>query len=175
MTKAVDFNELLSGASIQQLSLLFDKDRVTVRKVIEEFNIQPASKRSGHPIYKVSEIAPFLSRVGGSGRGGVGNKSSHEKDHWDAELKRQKFMENNGDLWRTDVVVQSYIAVFKFIRESVTVFVDRIEYETEVDEKTVTSIKNFADLLLSDTREKILGADFEEKPDESDVDEDLGI
>ena len=66
--------------------------------------------------------------------------SANEKDYWDAQLKKQKFEENAGDLWRTDKVVEILAGVFKVFRENVTVFAVSMTPKPDVDESELLVI-----------------------------------
>lgn len=141
-------------------------DRRTVTDRLRD--IEPSGNRASHPIYRLVDAAPKLI-----GDGSIRSRrdSSSEKDYWDAQLKKQKFEENAGDLWRTDKVVEVFASVFKTFRENVVVFIDRLEYETGLPPEVIESAKAFGDHLLVETRGKLMTIDTGEDQDESDTED----
>lgn len=141
-------------------------DRRTVTDRLRE--VEPAGTRASHPIYRMVDAAPKLI---GDGEVQSRRSAANEKDFWDAQLKKQKFEENAGDLWRTDKVVEILAGVFKVFRENVTVFVDRLEHETGLPPEMIESAKSFGDHLLTETRAKLLEIDTGENQDEGDTED----
>jgi len=186
-TKASEFAELVRGASVNQLAQLFDLDRRTVANRLKD--VQPCGKRNSFPVYKISEVAELLV-VGYMSEDKLTKAqqlkhAGNEKDYWDSQLKRIKYLENTGDLWRTERIVEVFAMVFKQIRESTTVFIDALEHESGLPPKQIDKAKHFGDALLVEMRDKLLTLEldpvgehdfasdpFTETHDESD-DEDL--
>lgn len=162
-TKASEFTELVRGASINQLAQLFDLDRRTVADRLKE--VQPSGRRNSFPIYKISDVAELLV-VGYMTQEQMSEtqkrqRADKEKDYWDAKLKEQKYLENMGDLWRTDRIVEVFAVVFKQIRESVTVFIDALEHESGLPPKQIEKAKNFGDALLVEMRDKLMSMNLD--------------
>lgn len=162
-TKASEFTELLRGASVNQLAQLFDLDRRTVANRLKD--VQPCGKRNSFPVYKISEVAELLV-VGYMSEDKLtkAQKLKHagnEKDYWDSQLKRLKYLENTGDLWRTERIVEVFAVVFKQIRESVTVFIDALEHESGLPPKQIEKAKHFGDALLVEMRDKLLSLELD--------------
>lgn len=164
MAATITYQDLVKGFSINQLAELFAMDRRTVTDRLRD--VEPAGLRSSHPIYRLMDAAPKLS---GDGQVQTRRNATNEKDYWDAQLKKQKFEENAGDLWRTDKVVEVFAGVFKVFRENVTVFVDRLEHETGLPPEMIESAKSFGDHLLKETRAKLLAMDTSEDSDQGDT------
>lgn len=164
MAATITYQDLVKGFSINQLAELFGMDRRTVTDRLRD--VEPAGTRASHPIYRMVDAAPKLCV-----EGAIQSRRSaaNEKDYWDAQLKKQKFEENAGDLWRTDKVVEVFAGVFKVFRENVTVFIDRLEHETGLPPETIESAKAFGDHLLTETRAKLLAMDTDEDQDELDT------
>lgn len=85
--------------------------------------------------------------------------AAREKDLWDSKLKQQKFLEIDGDLWRTELVIRVLAEVFKKFRESVVVFSDQMEHEADLPPEQVARAKKFSDGLLADVRERLINLD----------------
>jgi hypothetical protein len=167
MARRFDFNDLLVGASINQLGQMFDLDRRTVTDRLK--GISPSGKRGGHSIYKISDVAPML--INGYMREDEIDekrrrmKASEEKDFWESQNKRLKFLESNGDLWRTEKVVEVFAVVFKQFRESIVVFIDNLEHESGLPPETIDKVKRFGDGLLVEVREKLLQMEVDDSDD----------
>lgn len=162
-TKASEFAELVRGASINQLAQLFDLDRRTVADRLKE--VQPCGRRNSFPIYKIADVAELL--VSGYmtqdqlSEAQKRKRADKEKDYWDAKLKEQKYLENMGDLWRTEKIIEVFAEVFKQIRESVVVFLDALEHEADLPPKQVEKAKHFGDALLVEMRDKLMTLDLD--------------
>ncbi len=161
MAATLTYQDLVKGFSINQLAELFGMDRRTVTDRLRE--VTPSGTRASHPIYRMVDAAPKLV---GDGEIQTRRNASSEKDYWDAQLKKQKFEENAGDLWRTDKVVEIMAGVFKVFREGVTVFVDRMEHESNLPPEIIETTKAFGDHLLTETRAKLLAMDTGEDDDQ---------
>lgn len=163
-----EFNELLKGMSISQLGKMFDLDRRTVSDRLKE--CKPSGSRSSHSIYKVSEVAEYLlqSYMGEGKVSEIGKRqrADREKDYWDAMLKKQKFEENSGDLWRTEKVVSIFADVFKTFRESIVMYLDTLEHESGLEGEVIDKAKGVTDGLLVEIRNKLLVMEIDEDEDE---------
>jgi hypothetical protein len=168
MAATLTYQDLVRGFSINQLAELFEMDRRTVTDRLRD--VDPSGTRASHPVYRMVDAAPKLLGIGeNSVKTAIRN--ANEKDYWDAQLKKQKFEENAGDLWRTDKVIEVFAQVFKQFRESVVVFIDGLEHESGLPPETIASAKMFGDSLLTECRAKLLEIDTGE---DSDVDPDAG-
>lgn len=167
MAKRFEFSDLVAGASISQLGQMFDLDRRTVTERLK--NMAPAGRRAGHPIYKISEVAPLMVS-GYMGADEVDEKqrrlkAGDEKDYWDAKLKEQKYLENRSDLWRTEKVIDVFASVFKQFRETVVVFVDNLEHESGLPPEAIDKTKQFADGLLIEMRDRLTNLNVDPSDD----------
>jgi len=160
-----EFDELLKGMSIRQITLLLDVEREALADMIRDAGIQPSGKRGGNPIYLLSEVAPHvvqsvapLLAPGDSTKLATRiqrKNASTEKDYWDAQLKRQKFMEQAGDLWRTEKLIDTLAGIFKHLRESIVVFLDSMEHESGLPVSQIEKTKAFGDALLQGMHDKL--------------------
>lgn len=153
-----EFHDLLRGATVSQLMQLFEVDR---REVVSRLrNIDPVGNRGKSPIYRVSQVAEavMFGERGGEALSEAQRRkqAAQEKDYWDSQLKRQKFLEQAGDLWRTDKVIDVMAQVFKLFRESVVVFMDELEHESGLPPEQVAKAKVFGDGLLNGMRSTLL-------------------
>jgi hypothetical protein len=79
---------------------------------------------------------------------------------WKAQLSRQKFEENQGDLWRTSRVIEVMGTAFKITRMQIMMFRDSLQHQTELSDKQVKIIDKMSDDLLLSMR-KALVDEFE--------------
>lgn len=159
MAAPYTFADLLRGASINQLAELFDLDRRTVTERLRD--LKPCGTRATFPIYKVREAAMLLTeRYVYNDKGELvrneKRKQESDKDYWDGQLKKQKFEENAGDLWRTEKVVTAISEILKLFREGLTTFVDNMEYDSGLPPEQVAKVRAFSDNLLTYCRERLL-------------------
>lgn len=143
-------------------------DRRTVTDRLRD--VEPAGTRASHPIYRMVDAAPKLCV-----EGAIQSRRSaaNEKDYWDAQLKKQKFEENAGDLWRTDKVIVMLSEVLKLFREGVTIFVDNMEHESGLAQDQIDKVKSFSDNLLTSCRTQLLQLNADEL--QLDSEDDLGL
>ena len=158
MAATLTYAECVKGFSINQLAELFEMDRRTATDRLR--NVEPSDNRGGHPIYRMLDAAPALLEINTTVKSKMA--AAREKDYWDAQLKKQKFEENAGDLWRTDKVIEVFASVFKQFRESVVVFIDGLEHESGLPPKTIAAAKGFGDALLHECRAKLVSMDTNE-------------
>lgn len=160
-----EFETLLKGASIRQISLLFEVHRDVVAEAIRDGNVQPTGDRAGNPVYRVVDVAPYLVRPVSSGQKVQRRSASTEKDYWDAQLKRQKFLENAGDLWRTEKVIDVLAEIFKHLRESIVVFLDTMEHESGLPPAQIDRTKAFGDALMQNMHDKLVALNVDTSDD----------
>lgn len=146
------YPEVLQGVSISQLGEIFNLDRRTVTSRLRK--AKPSGERSGNPIYRILDAAPLLlERYVYNEKGELVRNDNRvdesAKDYWDAQLKRQKYEENAGDLWRTDRVVSTISQILKLFRESIVVFMDNLEHDSGLPQDQIIRAKKFSDNLLT--------------------------
>lgn len=79
---------------------------------------------------------------------------------WKAQLSRQKFESNRGELWATHRVIETFAAAFKAVRMQILMFVDIVEQRDELSDKQRQIIQKLSDDLL-DGLQKALVDEFE--------------
>lgn len=92
---------------------------------------------------------------------------------WDALLKRQKWEENAGDLWRTSKVRETLSATFQTIKSTMQLWVETIERQTELSSAQRALIVELVDALAQDIYDKMaeeaagegFGPQLDELPD----------
>ena len=92
---------------------------------------------------------------------------------WDALLKRQKYEENAGDLWRTAKVREVLGTTFQTIKFTMQLWVETIERSEELSDEQRAMIQSMVDALQQDiygalvqnASQQITGSSLEELPD----------
>lgn len=92
---------------------------------------------------------------------------------WDALLKRQKWEENAGQLWRTEKVREVLGGTFQTIKFTVQLWADTVEREVELTEEQRQIIirladglqKEIYDALLTQASENSTGSQLSEMPE----------
>jgi hypothetical protein len=90
---------------------------------------------------------------------------------WKAQLSRQKYHKERGELWSTTRVFEVISSAFKVIRLTILMFVDTVEQRTQLTDEQRRIITELGDGLLA-TLEKTLRdefADHKPAPDEHGV------
>ncbi|AAQ63366.1 terminase small subunit [Burkholderia phage BcepNazgul] len=159
---------LFDGASISQLGQLFTMDNRTVTKRIQ--GLRACGKRQGHPIYKVAEAARYLVDPVGDIEAHI--KKMHHRDlppmllkeFWSGQNARLKFEEEQGDLWRTEKVLQHYAESFKTLRTEILLMVDSVDRQAELSDKQRAIIRKMTDSLLKSLRNSLI-EQFKHEPE----------
>ena len=79
-----------------------------------------------------------------------------QKEYWQAQISRQKYEENAGDLWRTTAIVDVFAAVFKSLRQEILLFADTIEAQTGLTSEQREVLFNLSDALLNNLHEALV-------------------
>lgn len=159
---------LFEGASVSQLGILFSMDNRTIAGKIH--GVSPCAKRAAHPVYAIKDVAPFLCKPAGDIEEYI-RKMNHRdlppmllKEFWAGQMTKQKFEENEGDLWRTDKVIEHYSETFKTMRMSILLMLDRLERDTDVTERQRIFFRSLIDGVLSDLHDNLIEK-FKDEPD----------
>lgn len=151
---------LYDGASVSQLAVLFGMDNRTVAGKIAD--CPSSGRRQGHPVYRIRDAAPYLCVPHGDIEEHI-KKMNHRdlppmllKEFWTGQQARQKFLESEGDLWRTDAVIDILAETFKTLRMSILLMRDQVERETELSERQRDVSLALTDGLLNDINESLI-------------------
>lgn len=79
-----------------------------------------------------------------------------QSEFWQGQLRRQKFMQEAGDLWKTSDVLDVLTEVFKTVRVSAMLMADSVARETQLNPRQRTIISELADAMLDDLRERLI-------------------
>lgn len=111
--------------------------RTTVRKRM--LGVKPDGLIRGNPAYTVKTAGPRLvdsyQYDEAEQRDPDKMDPADAKDYWEAKLKEQKFLENDGELWRSEEVLEALSGVSKRIALSLRGIPDILERRTGLDAK----------------------------------------
>lgn len=159
---------LFDGASISQLAALFGSDNRTIAKKIQ--GLSACGRRKGHPIYSVKDAAAFLVTPNIDIEAAIRKMrpedlpAALQREYWSAQRARLAFEEDQGDLWRTQDVIEHFAKVFKTLRTVLVLLPDTVERDAIMTDRQKSVVQTLIDTALKDLH-KTLVQEFEHEPD----------
>jgi transposase len=151
---------LAEGVSISQLAQIFSRDKRTVSNLIR--GLRPVGERMGYPVFDLGEAAGRLAEPDDSMILDSIKKLKPtqlpvklQKEFWDAARSRQRYLEDQADLWRTQDIVDALIEVFKQFKQGCNLMSDAVARETDLTVKQRTIINDLTDSLLDGVRRSL--------------------
>lgn len=161
MTDAEQKGALFRGVTISELEILFRMDRRTILGRVGD--VQPCGKgRMNADIYHVRDVAPYLVKPAGDLAAFAAKARPQDmppntlKEYWNGQRSRQIFLENEGQLWRLDKVVETFGRVFKSIRTTLLLIPDELALKTSLNDTQRAEIQQIIDKTLERTREDLI-------------------
>ena len=158
---AITMDELLGGLPATTLARVFGltNDRARERLVAAK----PSAMVGGRPVYRIRDVARLFVKPNADDIAMVIAKTSArdlppqlQKDFWAAQEARQKYEERAGNLWRSEVVAEAFMEVFKTIRMTMNLMADAVERETDLSPKQRGIVIGITDDLLAEVSRKLL-------------------
>lgn len=153
------------GESISWFADEFGLTRHSVRKKITDANVHPSGRQRGNPLYRVSDVAPYLvSAPGGNGEDDPlpDPDRMHPADmnaYWSAQKNKvetsrahDKLMAERGQLLEYDHVEYGIAALLRTLREGLLVAGDLIDAEAGLSGKQRTILDEQIDLVLENLK-----------------------
>ena len=129
--------QVLGGVTASWLAQVFQMDVKDVKRRLASCPPLTEGKEDGRGYrgrtYDLKDAAPYLVRPKISAASFLKAVKKAElpppltQSFWDAMLKRQKYEENAGDLWRTDKIRQVLGETFQSMKFTIQLWVDTIE------------------------------------------------
>ncbi len=151
---SLDLTDMERGVSITWLAQVFRMDKNTVKKRIAPCD--PVGKKQGHVVYSLRQACAYLVQP----KVDIGQwiKNLRPNDlppylqamYWDALLKRQKWEENAGDLWRTEIILDTFGELAMTIKSQVQLWVENVDRIHNLNEDQRKTITDQSDILLSE-------------------------
>jgi len=160
--RSADLNRLIHhGATQAELADLFKLTNKAVQKRISG-KVGSVGEDRGSPLFPVCEAAKFLVDPDGSKIEEALATITPAKlppqlqdVFWKAQLARQKFLEQRGDLWSTAHVFEAITEILKELRQGILSFEDTIESETALTEDQRQIIRRMSDSLLNSLNKRL--------------------
>ncbi len=168
------YDWLMKGLPVSTISRLFRMEVDTVRRKIRD--LKPVGERNGYPTYNVADAAEFLVQPKVDLEAYLKKLRPQDmpqgiqKQFWDAQNGRLKFMADAGHLWRTDRVQHVIADAFKVVRQRVLLLADTVDRQTGLTEEQRNIVQNMADGLLNDLHNAIIDH-FKNMPPDMERDE----
>ena len=158
-TSGLYADPLNRGVSVAWLAHVFDMDQATVKRKLG--NCPPKSvtargTKQTRVLYDLKQAAAFLVTPAFSTaeymrsvkRGDL--PPALQQTVWDALLKRQKWEENAGELWRTEKIREVLGSTFQTIKFTMQLWIDTLEKQVEVTDAQRLAIIDLVDALQGD-------------------------
>lgn len=147
------------GVSVAWLAHVFDMDQATVKRKLGNCPVKTAKRRGTKQmtvLYDLKVASAFLVTPAFSTaeymravrRGDL--PPALQQTIWDALLKRQRWEENAGQLWRTDKVRTVLGSTFQTIKFTMQLWIDTLERQVEITDEQREHIVGMVDGLQSE-------------------------
>lgn len=161
-TVTAELEFLAEGVSISFLAVFFGKDKRHVAQQIAGVSVVSHDVR-GNPKYDFKEAIAKLARPDPEDiEDYIRNMRPNDlppmlqSEFWNAQIRRQKYMLDAGDLWRTIDVMDMLAEVLKTIRMTMMLMSDSVARETDLTNRQREIIGAISDGMLDELREKLV-------------------
>lgn len=126
--------DMLQGVTVSWLAQVFGMDPKTVKQKLAD--CPPLHRRKAGYVYHLPTACRYLIPPAISAEQYIKTMkpsdlpTAFQQSFWDAALKRQKWEENAGQLWRTDKVREVLGSTFQTIKFTVQLWADTLERQT---------------------------------------------
>lgn len=135
--------DMLQGVTVSWLAQVFGMDPKTVKQKLAD--CPPLHRRKAGYVYHLATACRYLIPPAISADQYIKSMkpsdlpSAFQQSFWDAALKRQKWEENAGQLWRTEKVREVLGQTFQTIKFTVQLWADTLERQTGLtpDQRTL--------------------------------------
>lgn len=166
---------IYDGCSLSQLGTIFGIDNRDIARRIQ--GVQSCGTRMGYPIYRIRDVAPFLVPPDARDVSEAIKRMSPRdlpptlaKEYWTAQQARLRFEEEQGDLWRTGDVMETFGEVFKTARMSILLMRDRVERETDLTDHQRDILQQLIDGTLNELADSLIEKFKHERNDRTESD-----
>ncbi len=156
----VHVEDMLKGVTVSWLSQVFDMDPKTVKAKLAD--CPPLHKRKAGYTYHLPTACQYLVKPALSPDQFMRNMkpadlpAAFQQSFWDAALKRQKWEENAGELWRTDRVREVLGNMFQLIKFTLQLWPDTVERQKGLSDEQRVLLTELVDTLQKDIYQKLV-------------------
>lgn len=156
--------DVYGGVSANWLAQVFGHDKNTIAKKLAAANVEVVGRRLGGPLYRIPDAAAYLVKPKVDLTTYI--KSLRPNDlppmlndaYWAAMLKRQKWEENAGDLWRTEDVLAVFGDLAIMFKTTVNLWVEEVERIDGITQEQRATLTKQSDKLLEQVYELMVNA-----------------
>lgn len=151
-----DMKVLYDGLNISQLEKAFERDKRTINQALA--SVEPDGYRNGVPIWRISTAAQYLVKPSYSVEHKLRRMNPRDlppmlqKEFWDAMSRRMKFLEDAGDLWRTDSVISMMSECFQTFKMECRLTADAVGQNVELSKRQRDIVVNLIDGMMENIR-----------------------
>lgn len=172
--------DMMAGVTVSWLAQVFGMDPKTVKQRLAD--CPPLHRRKAGYVYSLPVAAQYLVKPALSAEQFIKNMKAsdlpaHMQDAvWSAMLKRQKWEENAGQLWRTEKVREVLGTTFQTIKFTIQLWADTVEKQKGLTEEQRDLIIKMSDELQAEIHAALVkkAADKRTGPQATEMDELLG-
>jgi len=143
--------------ALSQLGDIFELHRHTVKKRLGD--VKPDGLIRGNPAYTIKKAARYLVDVRQfeePARDPDLMDPADAKDYWEAKIKEQKFNEAEGDLWRSEEVLDALSGFSKKISMALRGIPDILERRTGLDAKQMVLVEDIIRAAMRDMHTSVV-------------------
>jgi len=160
---AMDLVDIYGGVSANWLAQIFGSDVKTIKKKLARAEgVRVGTGRGGIALYNIATAAAYLVRPKIDLIQYVKGLRPNDlppilnDSYWAAMLKRQKWQENAGDLWRTEDVVAVFGDVAFMFKTTAQLWVEDLDRHHGLSPEMRATITQQVDNLLEQVHEKMI-------------------
>lgn len=176
LKQGLDLALVYGGVSAAWLGHVFGMDKNTVKKKLAKCPVATMKKATPH--YAIKEAAAYLIPPKVDLLSYI--KSLRPQDlppvlsdaYWAAQLKRQKWEVNAGELWHTDDVMEVLGDMAKMLKNTIQLWTDELDRIHGLNDQQRTSLTQMCDGLLNEIHDALVSAPLRKSTLASVADED---
>lgn len=157
---SADLRDVLTrGATPRQLALMFGFTTLTVEGRMAK--VKPNGERNGLPIYRVQDAAPHLMPLPANmverviRMNHMGLPPMLKKEFWQGQREQLRVKAEQGDLWRTEKVVEYVGMAFRDIATEIKLMADAVERDTVLTDSQRDTIESLIGSVLRSIQDRI--------------------
>lgn len=153
----LDLGLVYAGVSAHWLAHVFGMDKNTVKKKLARCEV--AGKNGQTPLYRIKDAAAWLIPPKVDIMTYIKGLRAQDLPpvlndaYWSAMIKRQKWEENAGDLWRTNDVLSVFGSAALRIKSTVQLWVDELDRVVGITDEQRVMLSQLSDGLLEEVHD----------------------
>lgn len=152
--------DMMAGVTVSWLSQVFNMDPKTVKQKLAD--CPPLHRRKAGYVYALPVAAQYLVKPALSADQFMKSikqadlPASMQQMFWDAALKRQKWEENAGQLWRTEKVREVLGSTFQTIKFTLQLWADTLERQIGLTQEQRDLLTKLVDELQAEIHKRLV-------------------